>query len=115
MKRELILLPRAETDLNIHFIYFGENAGVEIALRFNNSTKESFYRLCETPLIGVSRDFLNQELPNLRMWFVKGFEDYLIFYRVLDESVQIVRVLHSSQDTENIISVESDDPANLIS
>lgn len=108
MKRELILLPRAETDINTLFIYLAENADIEIALRFNRSTKESFDRLCETPLIGASRNFLDHELQNLRMWFVKDFDNYLIFYRVLDKSIQIVRVLHSSQDTENIILTETE-------
>ena len=32
------------------------------------------------------------------MWPVTGFRHYLIFYRVVDESIQVLRVLHAAQD-----------------
>jgi len=37
---------------------------------------------------------------------VKGFEKYLIFYRAMDERVEILRVLHSSRDIDNMLSGE---------
>jgi plasmid stabilization system protein ParE len=38
---------------------------------------------------------------------MKGFEKYLIFYLVLDDVVDVVRVLHSSQDIQAILSDEA--------
>jgi toxin ParE1/3/4 len=107
MKRKLILPPPAETDLHTHIIYLAENAGIEMARRFNSSAKESFDRLCETPFIGVRRDFSLARVSDLRMWFVKNFDDYMIFYLVSDDAIRIVRVLHSSQDIDTILSTET--------
>ncbi len=40
------------------------------------------------------------------MWFVQGFERHLIFYRVLDDEVEILRVLHAARDIEGIFDDE---------
>lgn len=104
MKRRLILPHSAETDLDNHFIYLTENASLDIAIRFDDSTEASFSRLLDTPFVGARRD---EHIHDLRMWFVKDFEDYLIFYRVTDKAIEVVRVLHSSQDVENILSTDT--------
>lgn len=104
MKRRLILPHSAESDLDSHFIYLAENASLEIAIRFDDSTEASLSRLLDTPFIGARRD---EHTHDLRMWFVKDFEDYLIFYRVTDEAIEVVRVLHSSQDVKNILASDA--------
>ena len=40
------------------------------------------------------------------MWHVKGFEDYLIFYRPIDDGVEIFRVLPGKRDIEAIFNDE---------
>lgn len=59
------------------------------------------------PLIGSERKFFNSKLWGIRLWFVKGFEKYLIFYRVFDNYIEIVRVLHSAQDVDSIMEDEN--------
>lgn len=108
MKREVLLSPRAEADVDAHAGFIAENIGVERALHFDDMVFESLERLREMPFIGSERTYSNPLLAGLRLWFVKDFEKYLIFYRVIDDAVQIVRILHSSQDTENIISGDID-------
>ena len=39
----------------------------------------------------------------VRLWRVRGFESYLIFYRPLPDGVQIERVIHASQDYQRIV------------
>jgi toxin ParE1/3/4 len=109
MKRDLFLTPRAESDLDAHILYLSENADIETALRFEEEAFASFVRLQEMPFLGSEREYLNPSIKNLRLWFVNDFEDYLIFYRVLDDAIQIVRVLYSSRDIQRVIS---DEPAN---
>lgn len=108
MKPELLLLPRAEADLDNIFTYLALNASVEIAIRFDEAVFSSFKRLQEMPLKGSDRSYFNTVLSGIRMWFVQKFEEYLIFYLVSDDVVLIVRVLHASQNAENIISFEGD-------
>ena len=35
---------------------------------------------------------------------MKIFQDYLVFYRVEEEQIEILRVLHGSRDLEGILS-----------
>lgn len=48
----------------------------------------------------------NPRLPGLRVWPVQGFTPYLIYYLRTDDGIEIVRVLHGSQDTRSIIVAE---------
>jgi len=69
-----------------------------VALRFIEAVDAAFRRLADTPEIGRLREFRNQRLAGLRSWPVPGFEKHLIFYRVDEESVEIVRVVHGARD-----------------
>lgn len=69
-----------------------------MALRFIEAVDAAFRRLADTPEIGRLREFRNQRLAGLRSWPVPGFEKHLIFYRVDEESVEIVRVVHGARD-----------------
>ncbi len=37
-------------------------------------------------------------VSDLRKWAVKGFKQYLIFYRYDDETIEILRVLNAARD-----------------
>ena len=105
MKLALFLLPQAEADIDSHCEFFAQKS-VEKALAFDQAVFETFDRLCEMPLLGTERNYSNPKLFEVRMWFVKGFEKYLIFYRVFGNYIEIVRVLHSAQDTDSILEEE---------
>ena len=105
MKLALFLLSRAEADLDAHYEFFAQNS-IEKALRFDEAAFAAFDRLCEMPTIGSERRFDNPTLFGIRLWFVKDFEKYLIFYRVFGNYIEIVRVLHSAQDTDHIMEDE---------
>lgn len=56
------------------------------------------------PMIGADRRWVNPKLSGLRVWFVKDFSEYLIFYRPFDNYVEIIRVLHSAQDRDSLLA-----------
>ncbi len=76
---------------------------------FLDAVADSFERLTQMPYIGVERRFTNPQLSGVRMWFVKGYEKHLIFYRVTDDAIEIIRVLHAARDIENAL----DDDASV--
>jgi toxin ParE1/3/4 len=39
-------------------------------------------------------------VPGLRLWRIKGFEKYRIFYRPKGQGIEVVRVLHGHRDIE---------------
>jgi len=60
-------------------------------------------RLGEFPQIGQARPEIR---PDLRRWPVGA---YLVFYRVDDEDVRIVRVVHGARDLAGLFGGPTDD------
>jgi toxin ParE1/3/4 len=95
----------AKRDLVAHYIYLAENAGLEVAERFLLQTEKSFAALSRHPKMGVALELRRPELTGIRKWPVKGFENFLIFYRPRPKGVSIVRVLHGSQDWWSLLGL----------
>lgn len=92
----------AKRDLIDHFVFLAENAGIDVARRFLLSANASFDELAQMPELGAQRAFRNPRFSSVRLWLVKGFERYLIFYGPLKDGVEILRVLHGSRDIERL-------------
>ncbi|HQU92073.1 MAG TPA: type II toxin-antitoxin system RelE/ParE family toxin [Pyrinomonadaceae bacterium] len=102
MNFDVVLLGEAEEDISGHFAFIA-NTSIDKALLFQKSVFMSLDLLRTNPLIGPPFRSDNPKLIDLRMWFVKGFEKYLIFYRPYGNYLEVVRVLHSSQDRDAIL------------
>ena len=108
MKLRLALKPQADRDINTQFEYIAKN-NLDAAIRFYEAAFSAFDVLRTNPNIGPAREFENLQLTGIRLWLVKGFEKYLIFYRATDEAVEILRVLHLARDIDCIWSGEESD------
>ena len=93
----------AKRDLVKHFVYLAEEADLETAQRFRQATEEACRLLAEMPELGPRRDFKNPRLSDVRMWPIKGFKEFLIFYEPVEEGVRLLRVIHSKEDYWRII------------
>jgi toxin ParE1/3/4 len=91
-----LVRPAARRDLIRHFAYIGEASGLTAARRFRNAARLTLSELAQTPGIGAPRN--TKRFPGLRMWRVRGFEKYLIFYQASETNVLIERVIHAAQD-----------------
>ncbi len=78
----------------------------KIAQNFLNSCDETFRFLADNKFIGSKRDFNNENLIEVRMWRVKGFEKYLIFYIPKDDGIKILHVFHSATDYDRAFEDE---------
>ncbi|MCI0461249.1 MAG: type II toxin-antitoxin system RelE/ParE family toxin [Gemmataceae bacterium] len=54
--------------------------------------------LATMPEMGAVRSFGENQLADLRMLPVRGFEKHLVFYRSCGSGIEIVRVLHAARD-----------------
>jgi toxin ParE1/3/4 len=63
--------------------------------------------IASNPRIGVKRDYGRPALAGFRMIAVRGFENYLVFYRIDGQVIRIVRVLRGARDVPNVL-----DPPN---
>jgi toxin ParE1/3/4 len=68
------------------------------ARRFLVAVEAAYRRLQHIPEIGALRTSTRRGMEGVRIWPVPRFRVFLILYRVLDEAVEIVRVVHAAED-----------------
>lgn len=78
---------------------FIANDNPEAGRRYFQAVKKTTEFITSNPKIG--RQIIGHD--NLRIWFVKGFEKHLIFYKIVNNELQIVRVLHSAMDYQRLL------------
>ncbi len=93
----------AKTDLDNLAVYLQQQGSPELAVRFLRSANQTFEQLASMPgLAGHWETASNPTLADLRVWQVKGFPNHLIFYREIPDGIEVIRVLHGSQDIEGV-------------
>lgn len=98
--------PQAREDLLDLANHIAEN-NLDAALRFLHAAETAFELLSRMPLLGGQCHFRSPDAAGLRVWAVRGFENYLIFYRVIEMGIDVVRVLHAARDVEAILTGRS--------
>jgi toxin ParE1/3/4 len=93
--------PQVIRDLIDLATYIAEE-NMDVSDNFLAAAEETFKQLAQTPKMGRLRDFYNSNLADIRQQAIKGFKNYLVFYRVRDGDVEILRVLHGRRDIEAI-------------
>jgi len=102
MGKRLVRKRAADRDLTDQVEHIAEEHPAA-ARRYLLAVERAFERLLEMPEMGVQRAFGSRKLEGLRMWPVPGFNNFLIFYRVTQQSVQIVRILHGGQNIPRVL------------
>jgi len=72
------------------------------AEHFLDAAERTFTELARHPLIGPERHF--QRRRGMRSWRVDDFHDYLIFYRPIEDGVEIYRVVHGARDLRRLLT-----------
>lgn len=70
----------------------------DAATRVIEATYETFLTLAANPRAGRVRKFKHSQLRDIRSFPVKGYGNYLIFYRAVADGVQIHHVYHGARD-----------------
>jgi toxin ParE1/3/4 len=74
------------------------------AARFLHAARADIRKLAAMPGIGSLRELHNARLIGTRSWPISGFRNYLVFYRPLDDGIEVVRVPHGARDVDQIVS-----------
>ena len=101
MSYKILKRPQVERDIEECFVFIAEE-NLDAGVYFLVAVEESIEQIGRFPLIGKVLEFRNPRLNNLRMWRVKKYADYLIFYSVKEDTVEIIRFLHSARDLKTI-------------
>jgi toxin ParE1/3/4 len=101
MKRSYVIWPRVADDLTEHFAFIARDK-VAPAQRLLEVAQESFELLAEQPSIGLPWNSKRPHLHGIHFYPMPSpYRSYIVFYRVLEERIEIVAVLHGARDLEN--------------
>ena len=89
---------KALADLDEIWLYTFETWSVEQANRYYNLIFDEISYICEDPLSGKSMDDVRKG------YRVSKVKSHLIFYKVVNDIVEIIRILHQRMDIENRLS-----------
>jgi len=71
--------------------------------RFLDAFSASMRRIAEHPDIGSARWWGGSVLHDVRAWPIRGFEQFIIYYRHSGAVVRILRVLRASVPPEAVL------------
>lgn len=94
--------PQVIRDLINLATYIAAN-NMDVSDKFLAAAEDTFKQLAQTPKMGRVREFDNPNLADVRQQPIKGFRNYLVFYRIRDGDVEILRVLHGRRDIDAIL------------
>jgi toxin ParE1/3/4 len=103
MAFQVIVRDRATQDIRSQANYILAMGNRKAAERFLESAEYAFAQLAATPNIGKIVSLVLSDMGTIRQWRIKNFKDYLIFYKVHDDQVEVLRVLHGARDLEDIL------------
>jgi toxin ParE1/3/4 len=94
--------PQAYADLEEITRHIADSS-LASAARFFDAAQETFRQLAASPELGAKYTELDSEVANLRIWQIKGFSNYVVFYRPVDIGVEVVRVFHGARNWQDLI------------
>jgi toxin ParE1/3/4 len=97
MKYKLRILPAAEVDVDEAAIFIARN-NLTAALKFYDAVDQTFRQIREHPNRWPRYELEHPDLANLHKRSIPKFDNYLIFYRIVTDVVEIIRVLHGARD-----------------
>ena len=97
MRKKLLFLRKAENDAREITSYIADD-NPTAAQCFREALQETTELLLRMPHIGSQRVSDKSALKDIRVVPVKDFDRYFIFYRSLDEGIEIIRVIHGARN-----------------
>jgi toxin ParE1/3/4 len=101
MKLPYIVQPQAKEDMLQIYAYIADS-NLEAADRVAKAIDDTIDYLCENPMSGNKIEFDPEN--KMRSRTVLKFRNYIIFFRQEDNTLQILRVLHSARNHQTIFS-----------
>ena len=94
---KVLISPKAEKDIDDIADYIALDHP-ERAVKFLRFLSKKLIDLASTPLIGRERPALELGLRSFPI------DSYIIFYKPLDDGIDIIRIIHSARDIDHIFT-----------
>jgi toxin ParE1/3/4 len=72
------------------------------AERFLKAANEAVELLATMPEAGGLCEFCSPLVQDMRVWPIRKFKKYLIFYRPIENGIEVIRVLYGGRDLESL-------------
>ena len=89
-----VITRKAVTDLEGIWLYTAQNWSVEQADRYYNLIIDEINFTCKNPKAGRSMEHVRAG------YLVAKVKSHLIFYRIVNGTIEVVRILHERMDVE---------------
>ncbi len=106
MKYALTVRAAATADVDEISWYIAQN-NIDAANRFLVAAEAAFELLQDTPGAGPVFETDAPDLQGFRKWPIHGFLNYIVYYRVEVETVDIVRILHGARNLPDALRERS--------
>jgi len=103
VQRKITKTPQARRDL-LELADFIAQDSLDAAERFLDAAEETFNLLAKMPEMGTPCGFQSTEAAGLRVWSIAGFENHLIFYRPIEDGIDVIRIIHGARDIAAIFA-----------
>lgn len=107
MPGQIRLRPQAATDAEECAVYLGKQDYL-LADCFLYALEQSLALLCRYPRAGKECQLQTPMVEGLRNWYIPGFPNYLVFYRLTDVGIEVVRILHGARDLPSIFANDTE-------
>jgi toxin ParE1/3/4 len=104
----MVLSEVAVADILEQADWYEAQADQKLARRWDKSVTSALLRISGRPSAGRLCNFSADELKGTSRSPVAGFPKHLIFYRVREEEILILRVVHGARDLESLFSGKAD-------
>ena len=105
MKFVLSIFPAAEADVDSAAQFIAAD-NLAAALRFYDSVDSTYSQILDHPVRWPPYELDEPRLANVRKRSVLKFPNYLVFYRIEDQRIEVIRVLHGARDIAAILLEE---------
>ncbi len=103
MTGRIIVRSSAHRDVVSQAEYFGEKANEELAYRFLEAAEAAYRLLLKHPALGKPSRIRSLRLAGVRELPMRDFEKHIIFYRPVQDGIEVIRVLHGARDLEALL------------
>jgi len=97
------ILPPARLDLSRLSIVLSDE-DPDLVISFRRAFQRTVTRYARSPFLGSPYDHAPPACPDLRFTKVGRFRKHLILYRPISGGIEVVRVIHASQDPNSLFA-----------
>ncbi len=105
-KRRLTLSEAALTDILEQAEWYEGRSDTYLGKRWERAVSSALRRLVQRPHVGALCRFRSSELRDVRRMPVAGFSRHLIFYRLYEEELLVLRIVHGARDLESLFGTK---------